>query len=165
MLWSDGIRRVLMLSAIGAAVAACGFRLQGVVTYPEFMATTYIEASDRYTPFYRGLEESLERGGVEIVDSVVAAGAVIRIEEDRTGQKVLTVSGRNVPTEYDVYYSVSYSVWHDGAEVAPSTTLVKRQDYTYDATLVLGKNREEQELREAIAAELVRRVSQRLARL
>ena len=165
MSWFDRLHRVLLLSVIAAAVTACGFRLQGVVTYPDFMAATYLEASDRYTPFYRGLEESLERGGVDIVDSVVAAGAVIRIEDDRSGQKVLTVSGRHVPTEYDVYYSVTYSVWHDGVEVLPSTTLVKRQDYTYDPTLVLGKNREEQELREAIAAELVRRVRQRLSRL
>lgn len=165
MSWSDRRRLVLLLLLAALPLSGCGFRLQGAVAYPDFMATTYIDTSDRYTAFYRGLSESLERGGVTLVDSTVAAGALIRIEEDRTGQKVLTVSARNVPTEYDVFYSVTYSVWQDGVQVLPSRTLVKRQDYTYDSTLVLGKSREEQELREAIAAELVRRVSLQLARL
>lgn len=155
----------LALLLLALQAGGCGFRLQGAASYPDFMATTFIRSSDRYTPFYRGLHESLERGGVEVVDSTVAAGAVINIEEDRTGQKVLTVSGRNVPTEYDVFYSVTYSVWRDGVQILPARTLVKRQDYTYDTTLVLGKSREEQELREAIAAELVRQVSLQLARL
>lgn len=155
---------VMFLLAV-TQLSGCGFHLQGAVSYPEFMATTHIDARDRYTAFYRGLRESLERGGVEVVDSVVAASALIRIEEDRTGQKVLTVSGRNVPTEFDVFYSVTYSVWRDGVQVLPSRTLIKRQDYTYDTTLVLGKGREEQELRQAIATELVRQVSQQLSRL
>ena len=53
---------------------------------------------------------------------------------------------------------MTYSVWVDGAERLPSRTLIKRQDYTFDSTQVLGKNREEQLLREGIAKDLVRQV-------
>ncbi len=162
---SDKAFKSVLLLMTAALLSSCGFRLQGVVSYPDALATTHIITTDRYTEFYRGLRESLQQGGVEVVDSVVAAGAVIRIEDDRSGQTVLTVSGRNVPTEYDVYYSVRYSVRVDGVEVLPARTLVKRQDYTYDSTKVLGKQREEQMLREAIARELVRQVSQQLSRL
>jgi outer membrane lipopolysaccharide assembly protein LptE/RlpB len=170
MSWSDAdTRRRALLQAAAllmfAAVAGCGFRLQGVGAYPPSMATTYIDARDTYTEFYRGLAASLAQGGVDLVDSAAEARTVIRITEDRTGQRVLTVSGRNVPTEFDIYYSVSYSVWIDGAEVLPERTLVKRQDYTYDTLVVLGKRREEQMLREAVASDLVRQVSQQLARL
>lgn len=160
----SGLIRISVLVLTGL-LAGCGFRLQGVGAFPDSMAQTHIAAADTYTEFYRGLRDALEQGGVEVVGSVVAADTVIRIEEDRTGQRVLTVSGRNVPTEFDVFYTVTYSVWVDGAEALPSRTLIKRQDYTYDATQVLGKNREEQVLREAVAAELVRQVTQQLARL
>jgi len=162
---SDKAFKSVLLLMATALLSGCGFRLQGVVGYPDTLATTHIQTDDRYTEFYRGLRESLQQGGVEVVDSVVAASAVIRIEDDRSGQTVLTVSGRNIPTEYDVYYSVRYSVQVDGVEVLPARTLVKRQDYTYDSTKVLGKQREEQMLREAIARELVRQVSQQLSRL
>lgn len=158
-------RRLAVLLLVAATLGACGFRLQGTNAYPPSMATTYISTEDRYSEFYRGLRASLEQGGVTVVASPGAAATVIRIEEDRTGQEVLTVSARNVPTEYDVYYAIRYSVWRDGEEVLPARTLVQRQDYTYDATTVLGKNREEQMLRDAIAAELVRQVSLQLARL
>jgi len=139
-------RRALLLGCAALALAGCGFRLQGTSVYPPSMAATYIAAEDRYSEFYRGLKASLQQGGVEVVNSVTAAETVIRIEEDRTGQEVLTVSARNVPTEYDVYYSIRYSVWRDGEEILAPRSLVKRQDYTYDATTVLGKNREEQML-------------------
>ncbi|MBT8422636.1 MAG: hypothetical protein HKN56_00165 [Gammaproteobacteria bacterium] len=159
--------RASVIVCLGAllALSACGFRLQGSQTFPEVMATTYIEAEDRYSEFYRGLRLALEQGGVAVTDSVVAATAVLRIEQDQTGRSVLTVSSRNVPTEYDVYYRITYSVWADGAEILPSRSLTKRQDFTFDSTQVLGKSREEEVLREAIAQDLVRQVAQQLARL
>ena len=157
------LRAALLLAA--ATLAGCGFRLQGVGIYPESMANTYIAADNQYTYFYQDLSKALEDGGVRLVSSPLDADTVIRIERDITGRKVLTVNTRNVPTEYDVYYTVEYSVWSDGIEVLPSHRLTLSQDYTYDATLVLGKNREEDTLREAIAQDLVRQVSQELSRL
>lgn len=165
MLWFE--RKLLGLAFIFSAcvLSACGFQLQGSAGYPDSLATIYIDAPDRYSEFYRGLGDELRQHGSELVGSVVAASAVIRIENDESGQNVLTVSGRNVPTEYDVFYTVRYSVSLDGEEVLAARTLTLRQDYTYDATLVLGKKREEQEIRQALARGLVRQVSQQLSRL
>jgi outer membrane lipopolysaccharide assembly protein LptE/RlpB len=129
------------------------------------LARTYIQSPDRYTTFYRQLSASLEQGGVEIVSSPGDATAVVKVENDQTGQKVLTVSGRNVPAEYDVYYTVTYSVWASGKPLLESRTLSVRQDYTYDETRVLGKNREQEIIRETIVQDLVRQVNQELSRL
>jgi LPS-assembly lipoprotein len=147
------------------ALSACGFRLQGVDSYPDVLARAYIEAPDRYSVFYRQFVAELERGGIQLVSSPIDATAIIKIEKDVTGQQVLTISARNVPTEYDVYYSVSYSVWTEGEAIIPSRTKSFSQDYTYDETRVLGKAREEREIREAVAGELVRQINQELARL
>jgi len=166
--WSISLsdwRATLLLAVAALALSGCGFRMQGATSFPEVLATSHVAAADRYTEFYRGLRAELEQGDVEVVESVVAASAVIRIEQDTTGQTVLTVSGRNVPTEYEVFYTVRYSVWIDGREVLPPRTLTALQDYTYDATLVLGKRREEETIRAALAAELVRQVAQQLSRL
>ena len=157
------VRPVVIVLAL--LLSSCGFSLQGAEGYPESMASAYIDTKDRYTIFYRELSRSLRLGGVDLVDSAVAASAVIRIEEDQSGQRVLTVSGRNVPTEYDVFYLVQYSVWVDGQEKLSSHSVSQSRDYTYDETQVLGKSREEQVIREAIAKDLVRQVSQELARL
>lgn len=154
-----------MLISLLCIPIACGFRLQGVGVYPEVLSRTYIEAPDRYSIFFRKFSAELERGGIQLASSPLDATAIVRIEKDVTGQQVLTISARNVPTEYDVYYSISYSVWVDGEAIVPSRTLSFSQDYTYDETRVLGKAREEREIRDAVASELVRRVNQELTRL
>ena len=155
----------LTLVIVSAVIAGCGFRLQGTTEFPRMLTRTYIEAPDRYSEFYRQFSVALERGGIQLVSSPLDATAVIRITKDITGQRVLTISSRNVPTEYDVYYRISYSVSAGGKEVLPLRDLAFNQDYTFDETRLLGKNREEENIREAIASELVRQVSQELARL
>lgn len=154
---------ILIVLLTTTSVGACGFRMQGIGRFPESLATTYIGTSDRYSVFYRELRSELKQGGVQVVDSPVDANAIIRIEQDSSGQNVLTVSGRNVPTEYNVFYRVRYSVWINSEEVLPDQTLSLDQAYTYDANTVLGKNRERDAIRDALAVQLVRQVSQQLA--
>jgi len=155
----------LTVLLVSTGLVGCGFRMQGIGAFPESLATTYIDTPDRYSVFYRELRSELEQGGVKVVDSPVHSNATIRIETDNSGQNVLTVSGRNVPTEYNVFYNISYSVWVESEEVLPAQELGLTQAYTYDATTVLGKNRERDAIRDALAENLVRQVAQQLSLL
>jgi LPS-assembly lipoprotein len=148
-------KHVILLCLL-SALAACGFHLRGVPQLPPQMARTYIDTSDPYSLFYRFLRQELAAAGVELVDSAAAANAVFSILSDETDQRVLSVSARNVPREYEVYYSVYFTVQsNDGLLLEPQLQTGTR-DYTYDETQVLGKSREEELLREAIARDLVR---------
>lgn len=129
------------------------------------MARTYIDTADRYSLFYRKLTEHLDQAGIQLVDSPSAATAELVIHTDDTGQRVLSVSARNVPTEFEVYYTIYYSlVSGDSVLMGPQEKTLTR-DYTYDETRVLGKEREEQLLRETIAEDLVRVVLIQLSSL
>jgi outer membrane lipopolysaccharide assembly protein LptE/RlpB len=75
---------------------------------------------------------------------------------DETGQRVLSVSARNVPTEFEVYYTVYYAVNSGETTLLEPRFQTLTRDYTYDETRVLGKAREEELLREAIVDDLVR---------
>lgn len=155
--------RILAIALLAALAAGCGFHLRGDVTYPPAMKTTYIDATDRYTPFYRKLKAALRQGGVTVTSSPGNAGAVLKIHEDESGQRVLTVSARNVPNEYDVYYIVRYSLEVAGEQKVPAEQLALDRDYTYDETLVLGKDAESEVIREALADDLVGLVTRRLS--
>lgn len=146
-------------------VNACGFQLQGAFTAPAGMEKTYIAADDRYSPFLRELKTELHAAGVDVVDSASDATATFTISFDQTSQRVLSVSARNVPTEYEVYYTISYSLDTGSDTLMPQQTLTLTRDYTYDSTLVLGKAREEELLREAIVADLVRIVMKQISTL
>ena len=102
------------------------------------------------------MRDNFRTAGVEIVESPVEASATFSITADDTGQRVLSVSARNVPTEYEVYNTVVYGVATPDESLLPVRTQTVTRDYTWDETLVLGKEKEQQMLREAIVADLVR---------
>ena len=129
------------------------------------MARTYIDTPDRQSQFYRELRLQLRSAGVELVNSPVDASATLSILLDETDQRVLSVSARNVPTEYEVFYTIEYSLEDAQKSLLEPQLLTLTRDYTFDATLVLGKAHEEDMLREALAKDLVRVVLKQLATL
>ncbi len=129
------------------------------------LARTYIETNDRRTLFYRELNEALRSSGVEIVDDPADSTAIFSINADDTGQRVLSVSARNVPREFEVFYTVVYGVTTSDKVILSPRTQTLTRDYTWDETLVLGKEKEEQLLREAIVDDLTRIVLIQLSAL
>ena len=103
--------------------------------------------------------------GVKLVDSSANATATFVISFDNTDQRVLSVSARNVPTEYEVYYTIEYGLAAGTVNLLEPQTLTLTRDYTYDSTLVLGKAREEELLRDAIVDDLVRIVLKQISTL
>lgn len=129
------------------------------------MEKTYIASSDSYSLFLREFKAQLHAAGVELSDSATEATAIFTISIDETAQRVLSVSARNVPTEYEVYYVLTYSLDAGSRNLLPQQTLALTRDYVYDSTLVLGKAREEELLRDAIVQDLVRIVMKQISTL
>lgn len=137
-------------------LSGCGFALQGAYSLPPAMATTYIDTDDRMSALYRSLRGALTDSGVVVTDAPSADAATLTIIAEQTGQRVLSVSARNVPTEYEVFYTVEYALARDQQSLLAPRTLTLTRDYTYDEKQVLGKAAEEQILRESIVEDLVR---------
>jgi LPS-assembly lipoprotein len=103
--------------------------------------------------------------GSQIVAAPEEAEAVLNIAADDTGQRVLSVSARNIPREYEIYYSVTFSLQVGGETIIERESLAVTRAYTYDETQVLAKAAEEQVLRRALAEDLARRVVRRIEAL
>jgi len=146
----------LVLAALSQLLTACGFQLQGAITVPDEMQRTYIDTENSYSLFYRVFRRDLRAAGVNVVDSIDDATAVFTIYFDETGQRVLSVSARNVPTEFEVFYTLSYGLMGGEETLIKVQDMTVVRDYTYDATLVLGKEKEEEVIRDALVQDLVR---------
>jgi len=144
------------------ALAGCGFHFRGAPEFPPQMAVIRIEAADRYTPFYRELVAVLRRSDIRLTDDAAQARTVIKVLTDDTGRRLLSVTARNVPAEYEVYYRVRFSVDVDGVETVPVEQLALTRDLAFDENRVLGKAGEEDTIRQAIASDLVGLVTRRL---
>lgn len=139
--------------------------MQGALTTPPEMERTYIVTADRHSDFYRDFRSALRSAGVTVVDNPDDATATFTISFDDTGQRVLSVSARNVPTEFEVYYTIEYALDSGSSNLLEVQVLTLTRDYTYDSTLVLGKAKEEALLREAIVEDLVRIVLKQISTL
>ena len=64
-----------------------------------------------------------------------------------------------------MYYTVEYALFSGEKNLLETQTRTLTRDYTYDSTLVLGKAREEELLREAIVDDLVRIVLKQISAL
>ena len=146
-------------------LSGCGFQLQGALTMPAEMQRTYLDPVDKHSLFHRELRLQLQAAGVELVDTPDNSTAILSIRIDETNQRVLSVSGRNVPTEYEVYYTVEYSLASGEKVLLSPQDITLTRDYTYDTTKVLGKSREEAVLREAVVEDLVRIVLKQISSL
>ena len=143
-------------------LSGCGFQAQGRIEFPDGLEATYVDGADRYSFFYEELLGSLRSSEVPLVDSSLAANTVIRISRDESAQRVLSVSPRNVPREFELYYTIRYEVLVNGTQVLEPQTLTRTRDYSYDETRVLGKSLEQDMLRRALARELVELVIRRV---
>jgi len=159
------IRSVAVLVCAAVVLSACGWRLQGRERLSQNLAVVYVDAEDRYTDFNRALRDRLRAAGVKVTEDSSDATAVVRIRKDQSGQRVLSVSARNTPEEYEVFYSVEYSVTSGATELIATQPLEVTRDYSYDTTALLAKQREQAILREALAQDLASLVLRRLASL
>ncbi len=144
---------------------ACGFHLQGSAELPVEVRRVYVATADELTPLAVELREALSRNGATLAPAASAADAVVRVSRDRTGRRVLSVSARNTPEEFEVFYAVDYSIDRGGQEVVPSQTLELTRSFSFDEADLLAKDREENILREAMARDIAGLIIRRLGSL
>jgi LPS-assembly lipoprotein len=157
--------RFWFVPLLALSLAGCGFRLQTPADLPEGIRTAHVAATDLLTPFAVELRRGLERAGLEVLPSEQGADVVIRVRRDRTGRRVLSVSARNTPQEFEIWYVVDYSIERPGSDPVVAQPLELTRNLTFDERLLLAKDHEEALLRDAMARDLADLVLRRLQSL
>jgi outer membrane lipopolysaccharide assembly protein LptE/RlpB len=75
------------------------------------------------------------------------------------------VSARNTPAEYEVFYDVEYSVERAGVEAVPTQSLELQRNFSFDESLLLAKEHEEEIIRDAMARDLATLVLRKVGSL
>ncbi|MEM7451539.1 MAG: LPS assembly lipoprotein LptE [Pseudomonadota bacterium] len=151
MSWSSALQRGALLALL-LALAGCGFQLAGRQSLPSGFETIAVDIEDTRSDVYLALERALAAQGVRIDRDSPNRLAISDIE---TGQRVLSVSARNIPREFEVFYTISYSFRRDRELLLERPAVTLTRDYIWDETQVLGKLREERRLRALIVDDLV----------
>jgi LPS-assembly lipoprotein len=155
-----------LLLLLGSLLAGCGFHLQGSGPLPHSIALVRIETNDTESDFYFGLRKALLAAGTRIDENGHDDTAtVIHVINDTIAQRVLSVSALNVPTEYELSYSLKFSVTSNGRELIAEESHTLVRDYSFNESQLLAKEREQHILSTALAQDLVTVVMRRLSSL
>ena len=147
------------------ALAGCGFRLAGSDPLPAVMARPFLSLKDPYTDFSREFEHQLKSSGATLQFARAGATATVEITKDLVEQRTLAVSAKNIPTEYELTYTVTFSVRGGDKELLAPQTISLSRDFSYEETLQLAKEHEADILRQQMARELVSIAMHRLTSL
>jgi LPS-assembly lipoprotein len=159
-----GLKSVPLLLAV-FLISSCGFHLQGRQPLPAAFAYTYVDTKDEQTDFVQDLRKALLASNVNVVPTRGSAGAVIVVHSDELTERILSVSARNIPTEYELTYKLEFSVTSDGKTLIEKEEISATRDISFDESQLLAKEREQEILSEALARDLVALVMRRLAAL
>ena len=150
---------------VAALLGGCGFHLQGRAPLPQVVRSPYLEAPDRQSDFVQYLRHALVSNGAQLTPQKEKASAVVSILRDNVSRRVLSVSATNQPNQYEVTYTVGFSVSAAGKELLPPQEVSATRTYSFDERILLAKNHEEEILRQDMARDLADMVMRRLASL
>lgn len=151
--------------AAATGLAGCGFHLEGHTPLPAVVRTPYLETQDRQSDFMQSLKRALLMNGAQLAPQKDKASAVVAILKESVKQRVLSVSNLNEPNEYELTYTVSFSVTAGDKELLAPQEISTTRQYSFDPHLLLAKGHEADVLRGAMAQDLADMVMRRLARL
>jgi LPS-assembly lipoprotein len=157
------VRLAAAFAACAIVLSACGFRLQGRTPLPEVLANAQLIGEDLQTDFAQGLRRALLTSGGKLTERSEEATGVVRIHRDEVTRKVLSVSALNTPREFEVTYTVEFSVDGAGVLLLPIQKVSVTRDYSFDETKLLAKENEEDVIRQGMAQDLVAIVMRRLS--
>ena len=152
------LSKKLIIIVTSLLLLGCGFQLQNSANFVGKLETLYIQTTDSYTVFYQTMKRQMVDNGVEITTERAAADFVLTIHADESDQRILSVSGRNTPREYEVYYLVKWSLVKGNQVIIQPMTSNKYQDYTFDQRQLLGKSNESRIIQEALAKDIVQMI-------
>jgi LPS-assembly lipoprotein len=159
-----------MRAAIAALVliftlGGCGFRLAGSEHLPAVLAKPYLSVKDPYTDFAREFERSLKSSGALLQLGRQDATATIEVTKDLIEQRTLAVSARNIPTDYELRYTVTFDVKGPDAQILAPQTITLSRDYSFEENELLAKEHEADILRAQMARDLATMAMRVLSRV
>jgi len=142
---------------------ACGFHLRAGVELPAALEVTYLQSKDRYSGIATELRLELQAAGADLTEQLDDATGVVKILNERSQRRVLSVGSAGRASEYELFEEVSF-VLEDpqGNVLLEPQTLRMTRDLVFDDTQLLGKVSEAEVIRRQMQRDLARQIITRI---
>lgn len=159
-------RTLLSLVSVVPILAACGFRLRGV---PQFAFRSLFIQAPRGSMLARELERTLASSNEQLKvlrdpSSPDAAEAIFELLSENRERVVVGLNASGQVRELQLRLRVRFKLRKpDGDDVIPDTELLQQRDISYNETIALSKEAEEQMLYRNMQTDVVQQLLRRLA--
>jgi len=154
--------RASLTFVLALLLAGCGFQLRGTADLP--FDTLYM-----VPPSGPGIALDLKRNiqsgtRTAVVEDPKKADALLEFQQELREKHILSLAATGRVREYQLRYRVGFRV-HDGkgGEFLPASTVQLTRDISFDDSVVLAKETEEQLLYRDMQFDMVQQIMRRLA--
>lgn len=153
------IKNTLILTSV-LFISACGYQLRGSMDLPEGLKSIYLQAAS--SQLTNTFKRTLSSSGGELVEQMAQAGIVVQLVKEKMDRRVLSLSSTGRANEYEIIYSLKFTLLNAAGKVLfENQTVEINRDYFNDQEDVLGKNNEEQTIREEMYRQAVQKIISR----
>jgi len=154
--------RTWFLAIIIASLTGCGFHMSGLAELP--FKSIYIQGNT--LAISKKLKKSFHTNGVTILESADNADLLLELMSEENEKRILSISGKGVVNEYEIFYRVHYRTKHiEDPTWSQVNTIETRRDYSYNDADLLAKQLEEKKLNESMQNDAISSLMRRLAAL
>ncbi|MDD2722710.1 MAG: LPS assembly lipoprotein LptE [Methylovulum sp.] len=142
-------------------VNACGYHLRGAVDLPEGLKKVYLEGAS--IPLREQFRKVLRTASGELTATPEAAGTIIKIANENSDQRVLSLSARGRSNELELYYRLQYGlVKSDNTVLMENQPIEIKREYFNDQQDMVAKDNEQQVIRNEMVHQAVRMMLDRI---
>ncbi|WP_157497061.1 LPS assembly lipoprotein LptE [Hahella ganghwensis] len=146
--------------------AGCGFHLRGQVVLPENLKQMALSCPrENSRNLCLNIEESLQQAGIQIIktDDAVSV-ARLSIQDVKDQRRAVSIASDAGVAEYELSRSVRFTFTDaQGNPVISDGRTTQFQSYRFDETSVLGKDKEEEQIKEELNQLLSQDILNRVA--
>lgn len=142
-------------------ISSCGFHLRGDIILPQLYERVHI-VDKGYSNVGSSLEKALSNVGSEIVATTGAATAIVTILSHGIQRRALNVGGNQI-REYELQLDIVFVVQdHIGTQLSKPQKVTVLRHFQNDVNNVLGKDNEEQIIREEMMQPAIGQILRRM---
>lgn len=153
------IKNIILLTLL-LFISACGYQLRGSIELPEGLKNIHLQGAS--SQLRKSIQKTLRSSGGELVDEMGQAGLVVQVVKEEMDRRVLSLSSTGRASEYEVIYSLEYNLLDgEGNTLSETQKVEMSKDYFNNQEELLGKDNEEQVIREELYRKSVQAVVNR----
>jgi LPS-assembly lipoprotein len=157
--------KLSLVSILAAMLMACGFHLRGAASVPDTVKTIYIQGVNIRDEFGLHLKRNLTRNGITVVSDYREGAALMSFTRNRLERRVMTVGVQTAKVaEYELILEVEFDVSDANQnKLIENEFFEARRDYQFDPQQMLGRDSEEELLRQEMYEQLSQAILRRLS--